>query len=243
MKIMFLKSLYEGKVELCKDTLDYLKKKKYSKVGLFASVQFVNNLDWIKKQLEENNIQMVISKPARAHKEGQLLGCNVYEDSLNLTEKVECYLYIGDGRFHPLALVYAQKDKNNLKEVICNDPINEKMSLLSLNDIGKILKKQKGSLMKFLNSDNIGVLITIKPGQEHLKASLKLERKYPNKKFYYFIDNNISFNQLENFNFIDVWVNTACPRIGLDEQEKFLMGVVNLSDVLDIEEALAKIDY
>ncbi|MBI2112760.1 diphthamide synthesis protein, partial [Candidatus Woesearchaeota archaeon] len=52
------------------------------------------------------------------------------------------------------------------------------------------------------------------------------------KKFYFFVDNTISYGQLENFPFVEVWVNTACPRIGLDDQEAFRKGVLNLKDVL-----------
>jgi 2-(3-amino-3-carboxypropyl)histidine synthase len=98
--------------------------------------------------------------------------------------------------------------------------------------IAKIEGRRKGSLVKFHSSNNIGVVITTKPGQMQLKHSFKLEDKYPDKKFYFFVDDTLSFNQLENFPFIDVWVNTACPRIGLDDVEKFRKGVVNLSDVL-----------
>ena len=59
-----------------------------------------------------------------------------------------------------------------------------------------------------------------------------LLKKYPDKKFYFFVDNTISYGQLENFPFVEVWVNTACPRIGLDDQEAFRKGVLNLKDVL-----------
>ena len=225
MQIMFLDAPYAGKVELNEETINYLKN--YKKVALYASVQFINNLEKIKQQLNENDIQIITSKPKRAHVEGQLLGCDCSADSLNLTEEVDCFLYIGDGKFHPLALVHAQDN-----EVVCFDPIGEKMTVLSQDIIEKINKRRRGALAKFYSSDNIGVIISVKPGQEQLKPSLILKNKYPNKKFYYFIDNNVSFSQLENFNFIDVWVNTACPRIGLDDQEMFREGVVNLKDVL-----------
>jgi len=226
MDILYLEAPYSGTVELCEETLAHLKK--FKSVGLFASVQFVNKLAKVETQLSELGIKVVYSKPKRAHAKGQLLGCNVYHDSLNLLEEVDCYLYIGDGKFHPLALVYGQKD--SVKEVICDDPIQKKMTILE--DVEKNLKKYKGSLVKFYSSNSIGVIVSIKPGQEQLKCSLGLEEKYPDKKFYYFVDNNVSFDQLENFPFIDVWINTACPRIGLDEQEHFRKGVVNLMDVL-----------
>ena len=222
---MFIEGKYTGKVLLSEETFDYLKK--CSKVALFSSIQFIDHLPKIKEQLKEAGLMVVNSKPDRAHVDNQLLGCDVYHGSLKLDEEVDCYLYIGDGRFHPLALVHASD-----VDVVCFNPLENKMTVLDKKDIEKIEKRKKGSLVKFHSSENIGVIVTIKPGQEQLNSGLKLEEKYPNKKFYYFIDNDISFGQLENFPFIDVWVNTACPRIGLDDIEMFRKGVVNVMDVL-----------
>ena len=242
MQVMFLDAPYAGSVELVDDVITYLNEKGYKTIGLYASVQFVNNLEKIRETLEKNNITVVTSKADRTHVKGQLLGCDKYHNSLNLEEEIDCYLYVGDGKFHPLALVYGQKDveKGSVKEIIVNDPIQKKMSLMGFGEIIGILKKYKSSLIKFLSSDVVGVMHTIKPGQEQFRPSLALEEKYLHKKFYHFIDNVVSFDQLENFNFIDVWVNTACPRVGFDDQEKFVKGVINLNDAMMAEDILSK---
>jgi len=244
MEVLFLDAPFSGTVELAKETLTYLKKKKYKTVALYASVQFVNNLDQVRKQLADNNINVITSHADRTQVKGQLLGCDNYHNSLNLSKDdsnaVDCYLYVGDGKFHPLALVYAQKDMQEMKEIVCNDPLIKKMSLMGVQDIKKILLKYRSSLMRFLTAKTIGVIVTIKPGQEQFRPSLMLEKRYANKKFYYFIDNVVSFDQLENFNFIDVWVNTTCPRVGFDDQEKFTKGVINLNDALMAEDILGR---
>ena len=94
--------------------------------------------------------------------------------------------------------------------------------------------------MKFLTADNIGIINTVKPGQEQLFTSYALEERYSDKNFYHFLDDNVSFDQLENFPFIEVWVNTACPRIGFDDQEKFARGIINVNDAINAVEFLAK---
>jgi 2-(3-amino-3-carboxypropyl)histidine synthase len=238
MNTLFLDAPYSGDVELCQETIKKLNGKK---VALFASVQFVSKLDTVKKQLEEAGIRYITSQADRTHVVTQLLGCDNYHNSLHLEEDFDSFLYIGDGRFHPLALVLGQKELVEKKEVVCNDPIGKKMYILSSEDIERLVKKYKGALMKYLSSDTVGVIVTVKPGQEQLKAGLMLEEKYPDKAFYYFIDDNISFGQLENFPFIDVWVNTACPRIGFDDQEKFNCGVLNLNDALRAESVLSRL--
>jgi 2-(3-amino-3-carboxypropyl)histidine synthase len=246
MNVLFLDAPYKGKVALCKETIDYLVKKKIKTVGLYASVQFSSNLEKVKAQLHEIGVKVITSKTDRTHVKGQLLGCDSYHESLNLhsleDKSIEAYLYIGDGKFHPLALVYGQKDLllSEVKEIICDDPLREKMTLMNFEEIKVILRKYRASLMKFLNATKIGVVVTVKPGQEHLRASYMLEKKFPAKKFYYFLDDNVSFNQLENFPFIEVWVNTTCPRVGFDDQEKFFKGVINLNDAYSAMEILGK---
>jgi diphthamide biosynthesis enzyme Dph1/Dph2-like protein len=240
MEVMFLEAPYNGKVELIDDALQYLIKNSIRKVGLYASVQFVSNLEKVKQQLTEKEIKVITSKADRTSAESQLLGCDSNHKSLNLQEEIDCYLYIGDGKFHPLALVYAQKDLTQTKEIVCNDPMAQKMQIMKVSDISSILKRYKGSLIKFLSAQKVGVIVTIKPGQEQFKPGLLLEEKYPDKKFFYFIDNVVSFDQLENFPFIDVWVNTTCPRVGFDDQEKFVKGVINLNDALGAGEILSK---
>lgn len=246
MNVLFLDAPYTGPVELCQETIGYLLKKKYKVVGLYASVQFCNALEKVKQQLQELKIEVITSQADRTHVTSQLLGCDSYHNSLHLSEKqrkaVDGYLYIGDGKFHPLALVYAQKDLpiTEVKEILCNDPLRNKLSLMEFNDIKTILRKYRASLMKFLTAKNIGILVTVKPGQEHLRASYAVEKKFPEKNFYYFVDDTISFSQLENFPFIDVWVNTACPRIGFDDQEKFVRGVMNLNDACLVRELLSQ---
>lgn len=244
MKALFLDAPYAGEVQLSSDTLRYFQKQHIKTVALYASVQFVHLLEKVKQQLDEAGIPWLTSKARRTHVEGQLLGCDNDEEALNLPkdelQKIDAFLYIGDGRFHPLALVFAQKELQEKKPIICNDPMSKMMRLVSQKDVALIMKKYKSSLMKFLNARNVGVLVTIKPGQQQFRPALALEKKYPDKKFYYFIDNVISFDQLENFPFIETWVNTACPRIGWDDQEKFLKGVINIRDALKVEEVLER---
>ncbi|HLC70931.1 MAG TPA: diphthamide synthesis protein [Candidatus Nanoarchaeia archaeon] len=243
MDVLFLEAPYSGEVNLCAATLNYLKKEKYTKVALYASVQFCNNLEIVKQQLEKANIAVITSKPDRTHVKSQLLGCDNYHSSLHLAEKelqeIDAYLYVGDGKFHPLALVYAQKDSAVMKEIICNDPMRKAMTLMGLDDIKTKLRRYRGALLKFFSAKDVGVIITVKPGQEHLRPSFFLEKIFPEKKFYYFIDDTVSFNQLENFPFIEVWVNTACPRIGFDDQLQFRKGVINLNDALNAKEILS----
>jgi len=94
MKVLFLDAPYTGKVELCKKTIDFLKKNKVKNTALYASVQFVNKLEKVKEQLKKLKIKITTSKAARTHVESQLLGCVSYHESLNLSDlsKIDYFL-------------------------------------------------------------------------------------------------------------------------------------------------------
>ena len=99
---------------------------------MFSAVQFCDNLEKVKEQLKD--FEIVTSKPKRCGVEGQLLGCDCSSDSLNI-EEVDAFLYIGDGRFHPLALVYGSS-----KDVVCYNPKSNHFEVLTKKDVEKIDK-------------------------------------------------------------------------------------------------------
>ncbi|MBN1503245.1 diphthamide synthesis protein [Candidatus Woesearchaeota archaeon] len=217
MKTLFIEAKYKGKVKLPIKLVKQLPKT----IGLFAAVQFIDSLKDIKKQLEKSDKRVKLFKTKHTKYPGQLLGCSIEQFS-----GVDAFLYIGDGLFHPKALVM----KNN-KPVYVYNPLNKSVKTITRRDIDRLLKKQKGAYLRFLESKEIGVLISIKPGQNQLKRALKLKEAYPDKNFYFLVFDTVDFSQLENFPFIECFINTACPRIGLDDSSKIKKPILNIGDI------------
>ena len=151
-------------------------------------------------------------------------------------------MYIGDGLFHPKALLLAQT--KNPKPVIIFDPIQNKVEEVTKKSIDKQLQKATRNLKMFLNAETIGILVTIKPGQQYLQAALKLKQKLKqqNKKTYIFIDDTINLFNLENYPFIKAWVNTACPRIGTDDIVNIQQPMINLREANNPIKALEDLE-
>ncbi|MBN1793277.1 diphthamide synthesis protein [Candidatus Woesearchaeota archaeon] len=233
MDTMLIKAKFTGKsISLSPDMLDYVKSKGHKKIALYASVQFTHLLEPILKQLESIGVDVISSKPCRANEKYQMLGCVSYKAALRLEEDPDAFLYIGDGNFHPRALVLAQKDEESFKEIIRYDPVADKVSIMGLEECEPILKKYKGNLTKVLASKCIGVVISVKPGQEQFKVAKKLKDAYPDKEFYFFATETLDPRNLEDFNFVEAWVNTACPRIGFDDAAEMRVSMCNITDVL-----------
>ena len=240
MQLIYKDAIWKKEIKLGKELIDYLKKNKTKSIALFASVQFLK-LDKVKNQLKELNIKINTAKAKRTEKEIQILGCDTYHDSFkeNIIKNSDLILYIGDGLFHPKALLLSQRKK----DILIWDPVSEKKQILTKKEITKILLKLKANIKKYLMAKNIGILVTIKPGQQylHLAKKLKEDLEKKGKKAYIFIDNTFYWNELEGYPFIECWVNTACPRIGLDDIVEIKQPLINIKEALNTEKVLEEL--
>jgi len=210
MRTLFIEAKYSKPINLDKTIAEKLP----DEIGLVSSIQFIDSLPLIKKSLnKKNKIKKILIG-------GQILGCNV-KNAEKIKNKVKAFLYIGDGKFHPLGIAIKTQ-----KPVFTFNPLNNQFKKIQKQDIEKYEKRKKTAFIKFLHADNVGILISTKPGQYYDINKLKsLENKYKNKKFYTFIADTIDYNQLENFPFIQAWINTACPRIEED------ISVLNINEL------------
>ncbi len=235
MKIKYLTAKYGIDFKLPNNFIETLKKttkNKKGKIAVYCAVQFVTKLNYILDEIKKNGLEPITSKPDRATFKGQILGCDSYKDNLNLNlVDIACFVYIGDGMFHPSALLLAQENEENFKDVIVVNVVENSIQTITKSEVEKIFKKRKGNLLKFHISKNIGVFISSKWGQEFEKSSLKLKKIWPEKNFYFFIGDNFIEQEMENFPFVECWVNSACPRIGQDDVLRQRKAVVNISDI------------
>jgi 2-(3-amino-3-carboxypropyl)histidine synthase len=225
MKTFFIEARYKGKIEIPEAMIALLPKK----ISLFTTVQFIGCIPEVKKQLENKGKKVLLSTPDHARYKGQILGCSIKKFGKETDiGAADAFLYIGDGLFHPKALML-----KNDKPVYIYNPFSEKYGRIYEKDVELLRKKQMGALNKFFASKEIGMLITTKPGQSKMRQAYALEEKYPDKRFYMLLSNTIDFSQLENYPFIECFVNTACPRIGYDDSEKIRRPVINIEELND----------
>ena len=241
---LFIDGIWDREIVLGKKVLDFFSKNGVKSVALFASVQFLQ-LDTVKKQLESLTISVKTTKAKRTDKEIQVLGCDAYHDSYSedIISSVDAILYIGDGLFHPKALLLSQAARKSVSNIVIWDPVSEMMKTLGKKDIEKQWKRREANLKRYIAAKTIGILVTIKPGQQYLHLAEKLrdalERQ--DKKGYIFIDNTIDISLFENYPFIDAWVNTACPRIGTDDIVNVKEALVNIREAFDPVKALEEL--
>ena len=218
MKTIFIPAKYTGKVDLGKIKVDKLPKK----IGLVTTAQFLDKIDEIKKYLEKNQKEIFIDKDKQKNL-GQILGCDV-SAAEKIKDNVDAFLYVGSGEFHPIGVALSTK-----KDVFVFNPVTNVFSKLDNKEIEKYKKNRKAKYIRFLHADSIGILVSTKPGQCSYNKAVEIKKKLEEKgkKCFIFVFDILDSNEMENFPFIDFWVNTACPRIADDEDKK---------DVIDMSE-------
>lgn len=175
------------------DILGVLKKVKIrGRIGLVSCVQFLDQLKKAKKFFKNSVIC------------GQILGCNI-KNAEKMKDEIDCFLYIGN-KFHALGLIKLKKP------IYVANPLTNEFFKITKKEIQNIEKRKKGKVLKFLNAEKIGILVSVKKGQFRLKEALELSKRL-GKQNYIFVFDTLRLEELENFKEVDVWVNTACPRI------------------------------
>ncbi|HLD06123.1 MAG TPA: diphthamide synthesis protein [Candidatus Nanoarchaeia archaeon] len=194
-----------------------------ARLGIITTVQHAHKIDEVIGFLRKHGKQPIIHKGKQVHA-GQLLGCDV-SNATAIAKDVDAFLYIGSGQFHPVGL--ALEDH---KDLFCYDPLSKEFTKMDKKEIDKIRQRKKGAYLKFLSATEIGVLVTLKSGQYNLPKAMQLRDRYPEKSFYLLLSDTLNWMQLNNFTFIECFVNTACPRIAEDFYTE--RPVVNYSEVM-----------
>lgn len=205
--------------------LSSIKEKLVGNVLLFTTIQYVDQVENMKKQIGATTI---IPKRTHAAFEGQILGCTRLEDEE--LEGFDSILYVGDGAFHPQAAV------NKELPILCYNPRTSELKTLDSKYFSQVERRKKVGVSKFYMSNEIGVIITTKFGQARPHFLNKLKKTYPNKNFYGIVFDTIEYSRLEDFSFLECYVNTACPRIGVDDD----LGkpCVNFTDLPELSKLL-----
>lgn len=190
MKIMFV----EAKKKLTDFNIDSINFNILPKqIFLAYPVQYKELAEKIKNKLQEKGKKVIGFR--------QVLGCSRLKSKAPI-------LLVGSGKFHALQLAL----QNNQVYIL-----EEKIRKLEEKEIENIKAKRKVALSKFLAAEKVGILVSLKPGQENLKKALILKKKLEKKgkEVKIFLADNINIEELENYD-IESWVNTACPALPLD---------------------------
>lgn len=180
-------------------------------VGLVTTVQHVHALKLARSYLESKGITCFIgSGDSRIKHPGQLLGCNFSAADVDCDQ----YLFIGSGRFHPLGVAVAFRRK-----VLAADPMMNRIEWVGPEGT---LRVRSGVIAKSLDAQTFGIIVSTKIGQNRMMLARRLgELAQKHGRRYIIISlDNVTPEGLLQFK-VDAFINTACPRIAIDEIGRF----------------------
>jgi len=200
---------------------------KWHKIGLATTVQHVQTLDDIREILLRAGKTVVIGDTGRLNYPGQIVGCD-YSNAQSITKDVDAFLFVGGGQFHALGVALSTS-----KPTIVADPY-EKRAYCIDKEVEKVIKQRWASIEEARKAKNFAVLIGLKHGQKRIEEAFHVKHKLEEngKTVSLFAAREIIPEVLMEFPTVDAYVNTACPRISLDDASKFQKPVLTVNEAL-----------
>lgn len=207
---------------------------KWRKIGLATTVQHVQTLDNAKEILLYAGKTVVIGDAGKMSYPGQVIGCD-YSNAKSIGNDVEAFLFVGGGRFHALGVALSL-----LKPIIVADPYEKKVYSVD-EEAGMILKQRWASIEEAKEAKTFAVLVGLKLGQRRLEEALSIKKKLEKsgKTAYLFAIRDVTPEALMNFPTVDAYVNTACPRLSLDDAPRFQKPIITMNEALVVVDELS----
>lgn len=187
--------------------IEAVKKEKINFQALEELEKILPPIIYIAYSIQYKNLALELKSKIKKKIAGfsQVLGCSKLKTNFPI-------LLLSSGRFHALNLAL----QGNKVYIFDNFSLKE----IDNKEIESIKKREKAKYLRLLSSDNIGIIVSAKYGQENLSKAEKIKKQLEkkNKKVFLFLSDNINPSELENFS-CDIFVNTACPGLMLDSNK------------------------
>ncbi|KXA98122.1 hypothetical protein AKJ37_01275 [candidate division MSBL1 archaeon SCGC-AAA259I09] len=184
--------------------------------GLTTTVQHIDHLYEVKEVLSGEKIKSVIGDPGpRAKYPGQILGCD-WGSARSVSGEVDGFIYIGTGEFHPVGIILATG-----KPVISINPLADDYERTN-PELEKFMRKRWAVIAEAKSCQSFGVLVSVKGGQNRMSLAESLSEKLDKQGYdsCILVADDVNTEALRDFQ-IEAFVNTACPRLAISDEELF----------------------
>jgi len=197
------------------------------RIGLVTTVQHVDMLSEARETILKAGKSVVVGDAGHSLYAGQITGCD-YSNALAISRNVDAFLFVGGGRFHAIGVALATS-----KPTLVADPYERRAFSVDA-DAQKIRKQRWTSIQKAKESKRFGVIIGLKTGQKWLEKALQVtaQLEKAGKKVTLVALREVTPEALLEFPTLNAYVNTACPRISLDDATKFQKPVLTINEAL-----------
>lgn len=186
-----------------------------SRLGLVASVQHLDLVEPLRMALVAQGFSVEVGQgDRRLAYAAQALGCN-YTGAESVAAGVDAFLFLGTGQFHPIGLALAVD-----RPVYAMDPLQG--TLEPPIDRAAIVRKRQLLVASARESRRWGILVSSFAGQNRTATALALQARARARGWQAEILTfaRLDPRDLEGRN-VEAYVNTACPRIAIDDSSLY----------------------
>ncbi|MGA8710827.1 MAG: diphthamide biosynthesis enzyme Dph2 [Thermoplasmata archaeon] len=185
------------------------------RLGLVASVQHLDLVEPLRAALGRHGFEIRVgSGDRRLAYPAQALGCN-YTGAEAIASQVDAFLFLGTGQFHPIGLAFAVD-----RPVHALDPLQGELE--PPIDRGALIRKRQLVVAGVRDARRWGILVSTFAGQNRSPTALALQERARARGWdaEILLFDRLDGRDLEGRAF-DAYVNTACPRIALDDGSNY----------------------
>ncbi len=219
--VIFMEYRVQREIEIDDQVFQILREKGHNKIGLLCSVQYVDQMHQVKGILDHMGFETHIGRQdARMKHPGQVLGCN-FSSAHSISANVDCYVVVSTGRFHAIGAQLASD-----REVFILD-MNERKLIPIKDETDRFLRRRYGKISRARDARKICVVTDTKIGQYRIRLAETImdQAKSLGMQSILLTANDIRPSDYENMR-CDAVVFTGCPRVSIDEQDKFTMPIL-----------------
>jgi len=198
----------------------------WKRIGLVTTVQHLDMLGEAREILLKAGKSVAVGDAGFMYG-GQVTGCD-YSNARAVVKDVDAFLFVGGGRFHAIGVALTTS-----KPTVVADPYERRAYSVDA-EVQKIVKQRWRSIQETTESVHFGILIGVKSGQKRLEKALQVRDKLEKagKKTTLLAIREVTPEALMEFPSLNAYVNTACPRISLDDATKFQKPVLTINEAL-----------
>ncbi|HVO85885.1 MAG TPA: diphthamide biosynthesis enzyme Dph2 [Candidatus Eisenbacteria bacterium] len=200
---------------------------KWRRIGLVTTVQHVQTLDEVREILTRAGKTVVVGDTRRLAYPGQVVGCD-YSNAVSIVKDVDAFLFLAGGLFHALGVALSTS-----KPTVVADPFEDRA--FAVDDEAERTFKQRWAVIdQAKKAKNFAVLVGTKPGQKRMETALQIKQALEEngRSSCVLAAREITPEVLMEFPTVDAFVNTACPRVSLDDAARFRKPVLTVNEAL-----------
>lgn len=181
------------------------------RTGLLTDSQHLHRMGQVRTILEDAGITVVIGAGKGQLNDGQVFGCEFYPAD-SIRDDVDSYAFLGQSNFHAAGVALATG-----RPVYVLDPYFNEVREVS-EFAARLRKQATASIYKAAEMERYGIVVGLREGQLSRVVALKFYKELTElgRQPQIFALTDITNERLRNLRDVDAFIQTACPRISID---------------------------